>query len=803
MSARDHPPPSSATPESVKSDWERWLRIGLVELGLFLVIAATLISYPSVPGADLDPSWRQVLGYVARNGLQFGPDIVFTYGPLGYLFTPSVTDENALVHLYWQLITSGGFAAAILAFSHAFRGPARGAVLFFFIVIAGPQPEAVTLYMLILAALAYARWGVERAWVWALPLTAFLAFASLEKFTHIMVAAGVIPVLCAQAILSGRRRAAFALAVSYLIFLSIGWSAVGQSLSSLPSYLLGSLQLSSEYSRSMGLSADVPTLWLGLLVVAAMGIYLATQVRGREHRERKVALVLVALVGAFLSWKHGFVRADAHTLSHFQFQLFLVVVLPVFFRGISPTSTRSRYALIAVVVLAVGGMGRTAPTSVTDAVQNWNFRVLDTKDRLFHEGRWQNEVLQRIGHARNLYQLPEASHIIGAASVDVLGHEQGYAIFNQLNYTPRPAFQSYFATHPALTRRNEAFYRGQHGPQFVLQKLQTIDQRLPALDDALATLAVYQNYDLIRESRRFLIWQRRAEVAPDAGRELISELTATWDEEISIPSDTSAPIWCEIDVKPSLVGRVKGLLYKPQELRIHAMDKEGNSMGYRYLPSAGRIGFLVAPHLVSNHDLIALQTNDAPNRLQSLRLLPGDNSSGADFRKTFAVSFYRVAPMTRNRSLIPPDPQVTFGSFSDMPLRYEALYAIAELEEKGGKVVAAHPPSELEFQRPAAALRLSGGFGFFASAFAQDTQITDGVGFLIDWFDADGNRRILLERFLNPSNIESDKEEQKFDLLLPDGPGVVRLRTTPGPGYDLSFDWVYWRDVKFTPSRSP
>ena len=49
------------------------------------------------PGAGIDPSWTAGLSLARRAGLQFGPDIVFTYGPLGYALFPSNISRSGLL----------------------------------------------------------------------------------------------------------------------------------------------------------------------------------------------------------------------------------------------------------------------------------------------------------------------------------------------------------------------------------------------------------------------------------------------------------------------------------------------------------------------------------------------------------------------------------------------------------------------------------------------------------------------------------------------------------------------------------
>ena len=65
-------------------------------VGLPFLLATVLLTVPlgaPVPTPGLDPSWRLVLNLATD--VQFGRDIIFTYGPWGYLDSPLITSTGA------------------------------------------------------------------------------------------------------------------------------------------------------------------------------------------------------------------------------------------------------------------------------------------------------------------------------------------------------------------------------------------------------------------------------------------------------------------------------------------------------------------------------------------------------------------------------------------------------------------------------------------------------------------------------------------------------------------------------------
>ena len=75
-----------------------------------LLAAQFILSVPNViyylENTEFDPSWRYFLNIANVEGLKFGRDIYFTYGPLGYLCLLMKLPENAIY--YWTGIAIWG-----------------------------------------------------------------------------------------------------------------------------------------------------------------------------------------------------------------------------------------------------------------------------------------------------------------------------------------------------------------------------------------------------------------------------------------------------------------------------------------------------------------------------------------------------------------------------------------------------------------------------------------------------------------------------------------------------------------------
>ena len=86
------------------------------ELAFAIVAIVALVPFdPVLASTGLDPSWQQALHHAIERGLQFGTDIVFTYGPLGFAHTRVYWPGLFAVTLLYWLAFAVALAHAAIA----------------------------------------------------------------------------------------------------------------------------------------------------------------------------------------------------------------------------------------------------------------------------------------------------------------------------------------------------------------------------------------------------------------------------------------------------------------------------------------------------------------------------------------------------------------------------------------------------------------------------------------------------------------------------------------------------------------
>ncbi|WP_439683296.1 hypothetical protein [Cupriavidus oxalaticus] len=84
---------------------------------------------PQFPGEDLERSWQLGLNYAAANGLRFGADVIFTFGPFSAAYT-----RNYFPNIFfWAQSISALLGVVLLACKWRMRSVDRGNTLYFMV----------------------------------------------------------------------------------------------------------------------------------------------------------------------------------------------------------------------------------------------------------------------------------------------------------------------------------------------------------------------------------------------------------------------------------------------------------------------------------------------------------------------------------------------------------------------------------------------------------------------------------------------------------------------------------------------
>ena len=445
---------------------------------------------PLIP--QLDASWIAALTFAAADKLQFGRDVIFTYGPLCHLgfstYAPSLFIPDLLLELGIKAI----YVATLVILSMRMSVARRCAFLIVATLVAVGSYQVIYFFTITCLAICLARQS-RSSLLLALPLLAFAAVASLVKLTFLWAAVPVIACGVLFALLEGRVILALIAPVVYCGFFALGWHLAGQRLATLPDFLRNGVDVTTGYAATMTRSPSAGALIAALVVLAALIAQLVMCFKHADKNRQNWAVVISVAVVLFLTWKLGFSRAGGHIVEFFYYATLLslgarLLFKPALFHKPGVIET----ALAAVVIMtSCTAILLEVPGTFSTLVTNLRTRWTSNLWTLISPGRQCAKYEARDIQLAKTYELPRIKQTVGRDTVDVYGYEQSIALLNGLNYTPNPVVQTYCAYTPRLATINGDFYRSSAAPKHAIFKLQPIDNRLPTLDctDVLVSLA--------------------------------------------------------------------------------------------------------------------------------------------------------------------------------------------------------------------------------------------------------------------------------------------------------------------------
>lgn len=612
-------------PEEHLTNWK--VQTPLVACVFLLGIILLVPWQPELFEASLDSSWRFFASEAFVAGSQFGTEVVFTFGPYGFLYWSLYHPTTyALVLLSWILFTLVYLGAVWrigtrlkLPFSLRFSW-----LLGALILGAIDRDNTVLNGILILALIHYFYVDNRSSSLFGIVLSGVMGWVGLVKFTFFVLGVIVTSVVAVDQ-LAYRRRMPWT-ALVYLGSVASFWLLAGQNLSGFPRFLANSWEISSGYVDAMSISGGSKMELLQFVVIAGFLSLLVAE-RGWRQWRWHFFLPVIALTGVlYILFKHGFVRHDEHPIIASLGLIFLVLSYgAVLWRTMHKDSHKFAWAglFVAVLLLATETLTRHTEKGLIESAAQKCVRAIPSQvtacvRALSASSGLPQAHAARSAEIRTAHPLPTIE-----GSVDLYPFEQNVLMAHGLTYRPRPVFQSYSAYTETLAILNANHLRGPNRPQTILFDVKTIDQRFPALDDGLSWPELLAHYDVAAVTNTFLILTNSPERrTPDLP--LLNKVTVQLNERVEVPAVRDAPIWTRIDVQPTFFGRVVALLIKPPPLYLDVTTRDGVEREYRFMPRVAGAGFLLSP-VVGDRDAFAALTADGG--LHNL-----DNSAVASIR---------------------------------------------------------------------------------------------------------------------------------------------------------------------------
>lgn len=757
---------------------------------------------------SLESSWRQVVTFATASGWQWGREIAWTYGPLGFAWWP-VYFEPLLAAVF--IVRTVFVVALVLGVIGILRyTPPLLALAVYALVLFASSALGPNLYVMIplFATLIYFRAPGDAKLRWIGPLVVASGVLALTYSPSGVLSLALFALMDASRLL--RRRAPVFVPL-FAAAMLVGYLLASQSLSSLPDYLRSLFELISGYPDAMSAQGKALEIvaFLALAVASAALVVRSELPALRDPRRRGDSGLLLACLAVFgfIMFKTGFVRHDPF---HSIWSWAALGIGLAGYVGIRPPGP-SGWALavpmlgIAAIACCVEAMlfhGGDRVSFVGERIEMTFFRVpvasfKEARTLFFDTKTWR----QAKGSSRDLARAAAAathSELRVATTVDMVGNSQGALLLQDVDLRTRPVFQDFAAYTPWLMEINRAHLRSPRAAETVLLSTETIDNRYPMMDRGMAVVELLSHYQPERVAAGYLVLRRRP-VPLELTSATVHEQDAVLDQWVDVPVSDS-PVILNADIRPNALGRVARLLFRLPHAILSVRLSDGSEHAHRIVPAYGREGMLLSPYVDGVVGYLAMATgvpaSSSGNRVVAFKIRIAGPCGAACFDDDFRLRLSAVRMPGADAEAV--DTELRLG-LDRRRTAYEMANSAASrnpLLSARDTLLLAHPPVTASLQVPSAH-QLQVTYALSDGAW-KDGGATDGVCFHIRFAGADGERVKLHERCLRPVERTEDRGEHRVVLPLSlDKPGSLVFETDCGG--NCSWDWSYWKDIDVTP----
>lgn len=537
---------------------------------LALAIAMIFPAFRSA-GNGTDLSWMLAVNKAFQNHFRFGEDVIFTYGPLGFLSTRLPAYIPHWIFLVFDLF----FVGLILHILEGLRKRlpfkawiSYGLIILSLLSLCGIYFDNTFILKFAFFYLAY-NCGLRN-----LILAAIVSlFSILIKISVgiILFAAFPIAVIISMIV----RKITVLEGILLILSFYVAFSLLALALHiSMPEYFIGALHLIGAYPDVMYMPPGVFNPWIYVwvaLIILLLYVIFSVSFLSRRPKLAQVFVWLGISFYTFMIFKASFVRMDHnHILTFFSLMPFPLFFSIAYLKRLRPW----QYYLLAFAAVISCAVPLRSP-------QQWRTILGKPRALLSYLGSL-GEKPDQVHWAQfsKDYILPQnLKSAIGDSSTNVVPSELSILFYNKLKYRPSPAVQ-YFGWDPWLLEKNAAFFGGPQAPYFLFYGQRVLDNRYPLFDESLSLISIMQHYSLQSRFHDFLLLRKRNTPLDRRTDTLIHDGRFRFGRWFPVPGD-SGILLLQAEPSYSLAGEAHRLFFQPPHLSIEIEDEGGQRRSYR------------------------------------------------------------------------------------------------------------------------------------------------------------------------------------------------------------------------------
>ena len=626
---------------------------------LFLATLLSLLFLPNklyrLPSNGLDPSYDLAIADATNKGYIFGTQIIFPYGPIGFLHRKLAYEFTSLPILINTIGILLGLILINLFFFNSYITNKRSylfKVVFHFLIVC-------------IIALKINSLGetleVTYSWVYIGTLCLINSIKIRSQF-YLSLLYRLLGYLCLFLTLLIKINCIFAV-ISTLFFISLNditdfiknKSSKKQSASiflalifvstiysiyiynlnvDFKNYLINSFELLLNFDSAMYLKARDALILLEYKVFyfcyGFIFLNLICLAFSKSFSTYSFLTILISCCLSFLNFKSSITRADTHLNTYIMLG-WIPIIIQIYASNIKLIRYINIFFLLTFIATFCLSKdlnpNKVLHDKVTFVTKDW----LDSKER-------QNSTES----FKNAESLPEdIRKEIGRSSVDIIPWEISKIFQADLNYSPRPLLQSYHAYSPKLDGIDALHFNSNNAPENLILSYATIDQRYLLWDTPQTIDSIRKNYSPNIYTQDWILCKKTSAINDSQVNpgKIIKEVNFHFNQWIEVPQNTE-DLKVSLDIRYNFFGKLRKLLYKPSTLRIYFRLNDGREVSHRVIKQLTSSKLPISYYVANTNDLY----NYMSYKYQSLKHIKKFKITGnkaSDFESELKLIFLK------------------------------------------------------------------------------------------------------------------------------------------------------------------
>lgn len=561
----------------------------------------------------LDPSWVLALNYANAIDLEWGKDIVFTYGPLGYLNTRLGWQQNKYVFLLFDIFFFVNYFLIFFSLLKESKNYWFTLIQIFLFCLLIPTFVWSTSSMvgLIFVLFWISKLYENPKWFYFMMIISLLLLQFYIKANTSIVS--FILFVAAIVLIYLKHKFSFIKLISFIALpiVIVFCSLVFFNLN-LKGYLSGSLEMITGYNKIMYLEGEYGNYFLIAMIVWGVLLFLfARNYFSEKNKIHTLIYPFLFFATIFVISKQAFVRADKfHMYEFFNYVPLLIIVFSPYLHKYF------NFSKIATTIAIVICFYFSNDIKSIDLESRWNKSNYIKGFSSF--GEQSASILENTTN-----KLPDSIlKKIENKTIDAIPWNLIILFENNLNYHPRPIIQSYSVYTKKLQDLNFEHYNSKNSPEFVLFDLESIDKRYPMFDEPKTFLSLIYNYKAIEtvfyHSKKQILFQKKNDFKP-----LSFELV----EEYAITNGKVVPekgYYYEAEIYPNFKGKIVSFLSHEPRINLQILPSKNNMASFKTSSDLLKGGFFYHPYIRTIDDFWNFVHGIENDKINLLTIQPKD-----------------------------------------------------------------------------------------------------------------------------------------------------------------------------------